>query len=460
MNAAEPADTPKRTRRRARWIVLGVIGLILLSAGGVFLDAWISAGKRLERDRTRVAEWVEQFHNQRAVIPNLFETEEDGNGFERFDQAWKLLEPLSSTDLEVFPSLAGDEEPKIDDAAIAAMCQALDPALQHLRRAVSCRLWEPHWKYDDLLTERRPSIAAAIRWNRILTDMAAHKHRTGDERGAFEFLAIGLWIGHALAAKGLVIEELVRFVTDGIQKETLKKFLADHHASAGDLAWLGRAVDRLESHRLPLMEALRRDDLATRQVLLKAFREGWSLDDVDKLNFMMKSDWGFRRYLPKRIVLAGLLQWQDANIQSQESVGTVEPWQRPNLSRQNVKGLEMDPSPLSMGGHYPRVWSNWLFDVHHMTFARLCLGVAEYEARNGHYPAKLQDLVPAVLAKVPIDPLNGKPFQYVNQGDSAQVISWGPDGDDDGGRAPMVDDDENGDGDIVWMIKRREAARK
>src|SRR5262249_8728207 len=44
--------------------------------------------------------------------------------------------------------------------------------------------------------------------------------------------------------------------------------------------------------------------------------------------------------------------------------------------------------------------------------ARTGIAVAEFRAREGRLPAALEDLVPALLPAVPLDPWNGKPLRY------------------------------------------------
>src|SRR6185503_11017375 len=122
---------PRPARHRARWILLGVIGLILASLGAIFLDAWIGAGKTIERESQRVAERTERFSGERGSIPNLFNPVEEGNAWEPFVEGLKELDTFTSFELDVFPSLAGDEVPKIDDEALAIMLVRLRPTLEY-----------------------------------------------------------------------------------------------------------------------------------------------------------------------------------------------------------------------------------------------------------------------------------------------------------------------------------------
>ena len=75
-----------------------------------------------------------------------------------------------------------------------------------------------------------------------------------------------------------------------------------------------------------------------------------------------------------------------------------------------------------------------------LVIAHECLLVTELglrcaQSEQGHPPARLDDLVPNYLSKVPADPFNGQPLVYRPQGTNWLLYSIGSDGVDDGGRA-------------------------
>jgi hypothetical protein len=64
-----------------------------------------------------------------------------------------------------------------------------------------------------------------------------------------------------------------------------------------------------------------------------------------------------------------------------------------------------------------------------------CIMAAEqFRLANGRLPRSLDELTPAFLAAVPIDPFDGKPLRYRNDAGCFTVYSVGPDRTDDGGR--------------------------
>ena len=68
------------------------------------------------------------------------------------------------------------------------------------------------------------------------------------------------------------------------------------------------------------------------------------------------------------------------------------------------------------------------------------LAVERYRRATNRWPKALTDLVPAYLAKVPIDPFDGAPLRYRRLGDGLVIYSVGPDGKDNGGNLDKPDD--------------------
>jgi hypothetical protein len=61
------------------------------------------------------------------------------------------------------------------------------------------------------------------------------------------------------------------------------------------------------------------------------------------------------------------------------------------------------------------------------------VGSERYRLKHGGWPKRLDDLVPAFLPKVPLDPQDGKPMRYRKWADGVVVYSVGEDRADDGG---------------------------
>ncbi|MCH8922976.1 MAG: hypothetical protein IIA67_07490 [Planctomycetes bacterium] len=85
---------------------------------------------------------------------------------------------------------------------------------------------------------------------------------------------------------------------------------------------------------------------------------------------------------------------------------------------------------------------------------RVAFVLAAYKADNGSYPATLADLSPKYLAEVPPDIFSDGDFQYETTDDGYRLWSVGPNGVDDGGMGPDVEDHE-GEGDDLLIATGR-----
>ena len=85
-----------------------------------------------------------------------------------------------------------------------------------------------------------------------------------------------------------------------------------------------------------------------------------------------------------------------------------------------------------------------------MEMARLAFALAAYKAEIGSYPAKLADLGPKYLVKVPTDVFSAAGFHYRAVEGGYRLWSIGPNGRDDGGEGRDIEDYE-GDGDDLLL---------
>ena len=68
------------------------------------------------------------------------------------------------------------------------------------------------------------------------------------------------------------------------------------------------------------------------------------------------------------------------------------------------------------------------------------LATERYQLAQGDWPNSLEDLTPRFLAKIPLDPMDGKPLRFKRVGDGFVVYSVYPDGVDRGGFLSRLDE--------------------
>jgi hypothetical protein len=87
-----------------------------------------------------------------------------------------------------------------------------------------------------------------------------------------------------------------------------------------------------------------------------------------------------------------------------------------------------------------------------LLLSETALAVERYRlANHDQRPATLQDLVPACLPAVPVDPFDGRPIRYHRFSKGYLVYSIGEDGVDDGGKEWNTDTKT---GDLTFTIWR------
>jgi hypothetical protein len=82
--------------------------------------------------------------------------------------------------------------------------------------------------------------------------------------------------------------------------------------------------------------------------------------------------------------------------------------------------------------------------------ARVAVAMTRYRLDHGTLPARLDQLVPAYLDAIPVDPYDGNPLRLTTADDSSIIYSIGPDGVDNGG---IEINNQTGLGDIIFTLK-------
>lgn len=130
-----------------------------------------------------------------------------------------------------------------------------------------------------------------------------------------------------------------------------------------------------------------------------------------------------------------------AELEEMERAGVTWEEVRRNENRFSRYQLRKGFNPLS----WPMtLWQRWRAlqraearhkrVVAHERLLRAELAVRCYQAEQGRLPARLEQLVPKYLQRVPSDPFSGKPIIYRPQGTNWLLYSIGEDGVDDGGK--------------------------
>ncbi len=181
-------------------------------------------------------------------------------------------------------------------------------------------------------------------------------------------------------------------------------------------------LQRIQLRHVPIQEALKGERDATLLWIQELFAGKWQfhyIKDCTKLPDHIKAK-----------VFNDFTAYMDACIRN------VQPSRNPLVAVRNA------PADIILLTITPQVDGAWFADVRCETQNRLlivALALQAYRADHGRYPDRLSELVPAYMAKIPVDlfALKGK-LRY--RRDDGKYVLWsvGPDGVDDNGR-PATD---------------------
>ena len=112
--------------------------------------------------------------------------------------------------------------------------------------------------------------------------------------------------------------------------------------------------------------------------------------------------------------------------------------------------LDLLPSSL-----WDQVRESWTRQEALSRVLMLRLAARAYRLEHGKAVPALTALVPRYLRAVPEDPFASRPLTYRVVGEEVLIYSYGPDGDDDGGRSLTVPA-QGSDGDLTGPLRRRQ----
>lgn len=277
---------------------------------------------------------------------------------------------------------------------------------------------------------------------RLLSIEGEVKASRGNWNGAVASGLDGVEMGERLPHGDLLMGRLV-----GIACQSLGRFhvwQAVDHLTAPQARQAARRLERIQTYYTPFADTMQEEKWFGQAALQKVFRQGVPYHYLRTTKRAALSD--YTRYMDQCV--ANARQPYAAKSAVPEKPGGVMVELFVPVDVQFIYLVDTDSSETQ----------NALLTV--------TLALRAYKVEHGGYPATLDALVPAYLAKVPNDPfaLSG-PLRYRQQGSRYVLYSVGPDGKDDGGR-PIVDLTRplkaryrtikpNSDGDLVAGINTR-----
>jgi hypothetical protein len=279
---------------------------------------------------------------------------------------------------------------------------------------------------------------------RALSDLVANEFQTrldrGDLPGAWDEvevifamahhlsqLAIGVPALEALRIEQLGLERAQQWALDAHQTPerlraainrypNLPKVVSNEEVVNGEAQWTERTIDRIDEHEIAQLKTSGNSEYGYPSTITilqaRLISPPWERERARRIN---------------RQISAALIQ-----------LSLLEPFSRPKQeSSSSVLNMMYNPRSIFTSSPLLRLFLPWTMSylnsedynlVHRRALIQI-MAIREWQlTHNGQFPNKLEDLVPSLLPKLPLDPYSGKPFMYVlRMSNSRMLYSFGLD---------------------------------
>jgi hypothetical protein len=343
--------------------------------------------------------------------------------------------------------------------------------------AVAAALIEAH-KLADMPNGRHTVVYAANPYSTLLP----HAQHTRETAGLLRHDALNLAqkdkvreslhscqaalnAGRSLDDEPFMIAQMVRNASVLLAASATERTLAQGEPPAEDLARLQALVELEEAHPGALVGV--RGERAMIHIVLNGLADGslpssilldrvGGTDWIDRMAMTWDARGRARRDHPKVMELMGKAM-ENARLPPHEQAAAD-------------KALEREIRQLAAHSHLLRLTLPAMTKFNESNRRKLAqmrclmtmLAVERYRSAKGDWPAKLEELTPKLLKKVPLDPFDGKPLRYLRVADGVIVYSVGPDEIDNGGLIDRTSSSTAGIdlGYQLWDVKYRRQAPK
>lgn len=443
-------------KRRPWKLVLSLIGGMVLIVGLVVADVHRRTSAILDAQGREVEKRIQEFMARDAVRQTPYGPELDGNAWDDYGPAIDALAAIPDDLANLIPEVQGitdeGEEPPVDDHALHNLYREHQVRIDAIRRGAQHRLVRVQGLSFDLQA-KAPFVAGSPRTAYFLAGRVRHLHRMGNDREALETAFLGLMLAQDFGRTSQLLYSLIQCMIEGHIIESARTVLMDHSLSAADLEAAATLLDRLDAGRPDLIDAIVGEGILIRRGLLHAPWDEW----VDGRSLFgrppVSSRPSWRCLFSERISRAEALGYHERIVEQLSGLRSVPPWRRAESALASLQDPERSANPLvrRVGTYYPSTFRNDARTQLERTLLRVALAMAWYEVETGQPPARLEELLPRRLSRIPLCPMTGLPLATKD----GRVWSPGENRVDDGGTPGVSDQTHNEDGDVVWTVKRK-----
>ncbi|MCK4298670.1 MAG: hypothetical protein KAX80_04015, partial [Planctomycetes bacterium] len=414
--------TAKKRPLLPRWLkfLLILVGTFFFLAAGawVLLDIVTRQDLRAALAETRALGWPTEID---GLYPQPIPDEENAalvyeKAFaqQSFFQAYTpLVSQVES--LDNWRVLTAEQQALVREA-LTENAQAL--ALLH--QAAQMERCQFDLRYSDgyaMLLPHLSKMRNCVRWERVASMVALADGRTDE---ALEHWLDSMGMVHHQEGQRILVSELVRLACLSISTETLKVMVQSGQLTDTQLAQATSAL-RNPDLRRGFADSLKGELTFARGIFtgsfadIKALRGYSGPSDPVELVFGLYSS-PFARPWRQQDQATYLMLLKEGIGLAEQPYAAVAKQQR--QWQQKVAALEAWRAPLTVMLLPDLTWSSQTVAAGEARrdLARTALALERYRLKQGRYPDALTDLTPDLLPDVPLDPFDGKPLRYANDG--------------------------------------------
>jgi hypothetical protein len=387
-----------------------------------------------------------------------------------YERAAEALNSKDTTpkDWEVWICGLLEEPPKLDvkDEKVAEFFRRKQGVVELLHEAarkpgclfehVNREYWPPDFEKMDLQMHGMRQFA------RFLACHALWQSANGNPREATQDIDGIYALARHECEEPLMITQLVGIAIDNMATDTLQKILNSARPTAEDLDQL--KIDRWTSYQKMMQKEIRRESLIGWSFLSQFSGSKMPKLQLDRKTSPVLENPAWTQSIYRVFLLQSEISAMRDIYDELHRVAALPYYQfkkdgHDKKLEDSVREKTGGPCSMMLGLLIPAMNASLSAaargDATHNT-AVLALAISRYRLKNGHFPAKLGELVPDFLIAVPGDPFDGKTMKYKRTEQGAVIYSIGPDLVDDGGK-PL--DDKNRKGDVRFkLLERNEQA--
>jgi hypothetical protein len=291
---------------------------------------------------------------------------------------------------------------------------------------------------DPIFSGLMPDAIQALSTERLLCFSILFNAEEGDWKGVIDRLGVGLRLATVMSLEGTQMAILISLACTNLLIQPLADVCGGREIADEDLArliavlepgpWRDRLAFAWNGERTAFLEA-------------GAYLLEGDLGEVGSLwegpRFLQKFAVWLARPLVKRDLRRSLPSYEFLEAQAK-----LPYYQCRDALRARDEALQAKPwyaiaSKMMIGGAEAGFMKTAKTEAITLV-SRAGLACRLYKSRTGHYPETLEELVPGLLADVPIDPFTGRPLVYRREGEGFIVYSLGSNQKDDGGRSTYM----------------------